>query len=659
MTRTRRLASIATLALAAAGCWAFRDVAISHGPALDEWSSGVAAEARAALEAGREAEARRLLERIAAVNPGAAHYQRARLIRDGVLNGGGASTLKSTEASFAAAAAGTGEIAAKALLNLARLREDLGAPEADVLAMLGRASDLGSRRASTLLGLRLLASPAAAEQERAMRILWKASWSDPHAALALARLYANGARAVPSLRTVDDLRARSISMLRAEAAEGDVDAMFTMGRLRTEDNLGHNDPAEALAWFRAAAAKGAIKGMLGAAKLALDESLNVDQPGLAVQLLQEAAAAGSAEAAYRLSEVFKAGKAAPQDLRTADMWLHKAADAGWVAALIDLAAALTGPSASAEEFDRGLSMYQRAWALDSASAAARLAQALERAGRAEVFGASAFEWYERAAAKGDASAMARLAKAHRAGDLDLANADPALEAVWTRRALENGYKNVGMMLWLAEAYIQGRHGLPPDLGRAARWLEAAATLGSVSGMVGIAKAYKVGRGVSASAATAMEWFALAAAKGSIQATEELARAHASGLGVPYDSRKAYRLFRWAAAAGSAVSQRESGRALELGFGTAPDLANAARFYRQAAEAGDADAMVDLAMLSAAGYDNLVAPQEAGRWLDRAARMGDAEAKALLARSAGKAGGQARRHKPEVLDQPGEANHAPR
>ena len=625
----RVLLSCGVLVICAAAAGFAMHWSYFRGPSFDVWAGERVVEARALIRTGDLEGARRMLGRIGEISPAREAYELGRFFRDGLLGDlrPNADTAAAEAAFAAAAGGGPGEITAKALLELSRIRTARGAPDAEVEGLLRRASDMGDRRASTQLALRLLRSDAPPIRAQALRLLWGASWSDPAAAIALARLYRSGAVPVPTERVEADLVARAKQFLARGARNGAIGDMMSLGRFLRDDDVGQRDLPLALAWFRRAAAAGSLQGMVAAADLLLGDDSGVRDAEGGAQLLAMAADAGSPDAAFRLGLLHTEGRLQGADATSGRQWLERAVAMGSAAAMVHLAEPLMQAAPGTAAFERGTALVRAASGAGSASAAFLIGKAIEQ-GRLD--GGDPRSWYELAAQRGSRKAMSRLIEAHRIGDI--ANVDPEREMFWIRRSLENGGRNTTLMRRLAEAYLAGTYGLPRDLVQSAHWFELAAERGSSSAMLQIAEAYANGGGVPLDAEKAVYWYTRAAERGSVKALDQLARAYASGFGVRLDPVEAFKLFLRAARAGSVFGLRETGRCYAIGFGVEADPERALEFYEAAAAADDTAAMLELSFSFRNGYGTAPDPRRAFVWIERAALRADKNAQFLIGRA---------------------------
>lgn len=626
----RTNASYAVLGLSAVACAFALHWSYFKGPSFDVWAQARVGEAKSLARAGDVDGARSKLAEIGTHAPAREAFELGRFYRDGLLGDLRPNAdIDAAKAAFAeASAAKKDKVAAKAMLELARILDGgATATPTDIDTLLVQASELGDRRASTLLAQRMLRSDSAPVRQQAMRLLWQASWTESTAALVLARLYTGGGQPPPTRHVVNDLVERAKLLLADGARAGAVGDMMSLGRFLREDDLGQQDLPSALAWFQRAAAAGALQGLVDAADLLLSDNPKVANVVAGAESLHRAAVAGSPESAYRFGMLHLEGQLPESDPAIGKEWLEKAAERGSAAAMVFLAKPLLTAEPGTPELERGIQLAYAASKAGSAVAAYQIGLAIET-GRLDA--GPALKWYELAAQRGNRQAMGRLVDAHRSGDI--AQISPEREMYWIKRSLENGGKSTSLMRRLGESYLNGTHGLDRDLQQSAHWFELAAERGSSSAMLQIAEAYANGGGVPLDAEKAVYWYKRAAEKGSLKALDQLARAYASGFGVRLDAVEAFRLFLRAARLGSVFGQRETGRAYAIGFGIEADPERSIEFYEVAAAGGDTEAMLELSYAYRHGYGTVADPDRAVVWIRRAATSSDKNAQFLLGRA---------------------------
>jgi TPR repeat protein len=135
-------------------------------------------------------------------------------------------------------------------------------------------------------------------------------------------------------------------------------------------------------------------------------------------------------------------------------------------------------------------------------------------------------WTKKAADAGDLPA--RLELLSRANDF-------AAVAATRRELAERGDPH--QMYELAKLYENGR-GLQRDAGQAFSWYRKAAKAGHVAAAYNVGIAYDSGRGVKRSVRLAMDWYQRAAEGGNIVAMQNLAELYGTGMGVQMDHAKA-------------------------------------------------------------------------------------------------------------------------
>lgn len=206
--------------------------------------------------------------------------------------------------------------------------------------------------------------------------------------------------------------------------------------------------------------------------------------------------------------------------------------------------------------------------------------------------------------------------------------DPALAALWHRRAAEAGHPQG--MLAFSRHLTRGRH-TPRDTAQAVGWIVAAAEAGLPEAQAELGRRLLRGDGLEADTKAAAHWLKKCAThvhNESVQCSESpdrhragkrmstqlppdeprnayvrihpcraadsadphamtlLGTCHRRGWGVPRDAEKAVELYQAAAALGSALAMGQLGVCFEKGEGVPQDERAAAEWAREAAERGD-------------------------------------------------------------------------
>jgi uncharacterized protein len=117
----------------------------------------------------------------------------------------------------------------------------------------------------------------------------------------------------------------SVATLKKRAAQGEVEAQFTLGVLYSKGEGVPQDETEALKWFRLAAAQGHARAQLNLGLLyATGEGVPQDEAE-ALKWFRLAAAQGEAGAQFNLGVLYYTGEGVPQDDIQAYKWFHLAA----------------------------------------------------------------------------------------------------------------------------------------------------------------------------------------------------------------------------------------------------------------------------------------------------------------------------------------------
>jgi TPR repeat protein len=169
-----------------------------------------------------------------------------------------------------------------------------------------------------------------------------------------------------------------------------------------------------------------------------------------------------------------------------------------------------------------------------------------------------------------------------------------------------------------------------DLKAAREFYQKAANAGVVTAMIGLARAYDMGRGGGADLAQAATWYSKAANANHPSAQAALGTMYEFGEGVPSSLVEALRLYRLAADKGDAGGMASLGFLYAQGKGVARDAFAARKWYLAAASQGHARAQFNLALMHIRAEGGPLSWPEAVRWLKAAATSGHAGALRELA-----------------------------
>ena len=119
--------------------------------------------------------------------------------------------------------------------------------------------------------------------------------------------------------------ANPFTILLEHAKQGNVDAMFEVGKYYEMGEYTDQNWQESIYWFELAIAQNHARAMLYLGRLLLRgvDKLEPDIPR-AIQLFEQAANAGDAEAQFQLGQLFDKGEALKQDMPSAIRWYRAA-----------------------------------------------------------------------------------------------------------------------------------------------------------------------------------------------------------------------------------------------------------------------------------------------------------------------------------------------
>lgn len=219
---------------------------------------------------------------------------------------------------------------------------------------------------------------------------------------------------------------------------------------------------------------------------------------------KSAAEKGNKYAMLALCDAYSTGALAPADTQQAMLWLNKAANAGNVLAMYELAIMSYEKGNYPGPHDN---VVAAKWFLKSAEAG--YVDGMTHTAIIYYYGRGvkqdykkAMEWFLKAADKGDPLAMNNIGLAYMTGEG--ATLDYKKAVYWFKKAAALNYTN--SMVYLGLSYEKGV-GIEQDYKKAMEWYLKAAELGNEAAMEGVGHLYEDGKGVPQDYAKATAWYA--------------------------------------------------------------------------------------------------------------------------------------------------------
>jgi TPR repeat protein len=363
---------------------------------------------------------------------------------------------------------------------------------------------------------------------------------------------------------------RALELARPEAAKGEKNAEYLLGKAY-ESGLGADkDMSAALEWYRKAAAQGVggAERQLGWAYLS-GNGVEKDQ-AQAVEWFQKSAQTGNEAGMYALGYCYKHGQGVPQDEASAAEWFGRAADKGYGPAETNLAWAYKDGRGVAKDPKRAADLFRKA------------------------------------ADKGDDDAMNGLGWMYKDGAGVVRDYKHAQD--WFLKSVVAN-DNPQAMYGLGELYFLGL-GVDKDEKKALDWYRKSAEKGNRGAQYHVARAYRDGAaGYPRDLSQAFAWFEKAAAQGDRKSQNLLGVMYFTGNGAPKDERKAFELYLKSAKQNLPEAQDNLGWLYEHGIGTDKDVKEGIDWYRRAAQQGYKSAQKHLARLHQPVPKVVAAPRE--------------------------------------------------
>lgn len=346
----------------------------------------------------------------------------------------------------------------------------------------------------------------------------------------------------------------------------------------------------------------------------------------ALNWLKNAANNNQRDAQYLLGSFYYNGGPVKRDLKSARIWLNKAAKAGVNNARVLLSAI--------DDLNRSNNKKQQKAAstgdlfLASANKGDREAQF--KVGLMYLNGndgfpkdeRKAFHWLNKAASQDHTNAQFEIGMMYykpgnddnsqaeslllKAADKGHSNAQYFLAAIysqnqqyddaarWLDRAFQNNHEEALEML--IDLYMSGKLG-SPDKDRVLRWLEQASIKGLRDAQYKLGEEYLVREEISNHNSKAFAWIEKSARNGYTQAKYKLATLYKEGIGARKQYTKSARWFREAAKEGHVEAQYDLAELYLQGLGLPRNKNKAKRWLEKAAEQGHMKAKVKLGSLT--------------------------------------------------------------
>ena len=297
--------------------------------------------------------------------------------------------------------------------------------------------------------------------------------------------------------------------------------------------------------------------------------------GPSLEEIQSAAEKGLPKPQFQLGLKHLYGEGVEEDIKTASIWITKAAEGGYPDAQYFL-----GIVNSVDAPKEALAWYAKAGEQGHVKAASRLGDIYSEGKLVDADYFRAYRWYQQAAEKGDTHSQFALGSLY-----------------------ENGL------------------GVDQNFGEAAKWYTKAANQREPQAQVNLGNLYLHGLGVKQNMPEAYKWFRQAAYQNQKLAYVKMGLCYERGYGVTQDFDEALRWYLKGADRGDMTCQANLGRFFEEGLGVPKNPTRAADYYRQAAEQGEIFAQLSLGSMYRAGNGVQKDLVEAYKWLQLASEKG--------------------------------------
>ena len=471
---------------------------------------------------------------------------------------------------------------------------------------------------------------------------------------------------------VDEDRIKAMQWYRKAAEQGNVDALYEIGDLYSENTLdpyyeGFDETAsdDFIKWLSMALKCESPQARDGFALAYINCVYRHNHPELELEtkineardleLIRIAAGNGYAEAQYQLGCKYESGSGVAQSYAEAVKWFHKAAEQN---------STYYYAQKLGEVYKKGLGVkkdYKEAikWYLKAVESVnngeniIHLAEAYELAGKYQ----EAVTWYRKAAERGIADAQCKLGDMyrlgrgvdrnldegikwyHKAAEQDNAKSQYLLaislrmashrwgwfaEAMdWLRKAGKNGYAEAQHKLGDIYAHGDERNEIAVDAVESAKWYglaeesyRKAAEDGDVAAQCALGLMFYKGEGVVQDFNEALKWINKAALRRNRDAQYYLGNCYSQGLGVKQNYEEAVKWYRKAAERGHADAQNALGSMYKNGIGVTQDYKEAMGWLIKAVEGHCDKACYEIGYMYGNGLGVKQNYKEAARWYEK-------------------------------------------
>ncbi|MEQ1860636.1 MAG: serine/threonine-protein kinase [Chthoniobacteraceae bacterium] len=399
------------------------------------------------------------------------------------------------------------------------------------------------------------------------------------AMLNLADYLRNGRGVAKDETRAEDLSRRAMAKMQADAAEGQAEAHFWIGWARSQGRGVPLDLQAAVRDFEAGAKLGHPRSMVALADAYAGGIGVAEDDARAIDLYRRAAETGWLDALLQHAAQLASGNL-PRDARQAKSLLEQAITAGSSDALWKLGELLVEGDPLVRDEKRALALFRQSADAGDSEAWWRLGVSHEFARGTAKDAVEAMRCYARSAADGNRIGQLYVGRCHRYGIGTPPDAAKARE--WIERSVAAGL--FAAMCELGEMLREGIGGAK-DVPRSAKLFAQAANGGVAVGQFHYAYACETGLGVDKDEAQAVAWYEKAVAQNLPAAQTNLGTMLMAGRGAPKNLTRGFSLIRAAADAGNATGQMQLGYCYESGRGVAKNDREAFAWFERAAQLG--------------------------------------------------------------------------
>ncbi|KAH3745275.1 calmodulin-dependent protein kinase [Pelomyxa schiedti] len=330
-----------------------------------------------------------------------------------------------------------------------------------------------------------------------------------------------------------------------------------------------------------------------------------------------------------LGEFYMRGQGTDPDPIKGRQYFHKAADAGSVSALWDLANCyFTGRGGLPRDVAKSIPFLQRGADSGDSNAMYILGNCFLGGMEVAEDPSKAASLFQKAADLGLADACVDLGELYIQGTGVPIDEKKAISLF--QKAVNDPKVGWQAQLNLSDFYLGGLHGVKQDVKKGLSYLDKAVQKGDASGLFRMARCYDLGQGVERNVKKAIKLYQKSVEGGCVTAMYGLSEHYMKGAGVPLDKAEAISLLQQCVQKNDRQGLWRLGRCYDTGEGVEKNSSKAVELYQRAVGRGCSVAMCNLSEHYMNGDGITFDPEQAISLLERSSNLGYTPAMLQLA-----------------------------